>query len=189
MSRPKARLLEHLAQLWRGLFALASVTGVYFWLKLPLVSAALTYLIVILLLSFVSSLPSSLILCAVAAGCLDYFFTSPALSFQIDHPEDVSGVAVFLVASLIVIGLVRRLQTEQSERRDSEERWKAVSAPDSTVFHERSGRRGLDRDIGSGIGCVVHQRPVEILRSSTQPTLFPAIFESSTSSGTVRGNH
>ena len=134
MSRPEARMLEHLVQLWRGLFVVAAVTGVCFWLKLPLVSAALTYLIVILLLSFVSSLPSLLILCVVAAGCLDFFFTSPVLSFQINHPEEVSGIAVFLVASLTVIGLVRRLQTEQRERRDNEERWKAVFENTPTMY-------------------------------------------------------
>ncbi|MGA9965313.1 MAG: DUF4118 domain-containing protein, partial [Terriglobales bacterium] len=134
MRSPEARLLQHLVQLLRGLIALAAVTGVCFWLKLPLVSAALTYLIVILLLSFVSSLSSLLILCVVTAGCLDYFFTSPVLSFRIDHPEDVSGIAVFLVASLVVIGLVRRLQTEQRERRDSEERWKAVFENTPTMY-------------------------------------------------------
>lgn len=90
MRSPETTLLQHLAQLLCGLIALVAVTGACFWLKLPLVSAALTYLIAILLLSFVSSLPSLLVLCAIAAGCLDYFFTSPILSFRIDHPEDVS---------------------------------------------------------------------------------------------------
>lgn len=135
MRSPEARLSQHLVQLLYGLIALAAVTGVYFWLKLPLVSAALTYLIVILLLSFVSSSrPSLLILCAVAAGCLDYFFTSPILSFRVDHPEDVSGIVVFLMASLIVTGLVKRLQTEQGERRESEERWKAVFENTPTMY-------------------------------------------------------
>ena len=135
MRSPKTRLSQHLVQLLYGLIALAAVTGVYFWLKLPLVSAALTYLIVILLLSFVSSsLPSLLILCVVAAGCLACFFAPPILSFRVDHPDDVGGIAVFLTASLIVTGLVKRLQTEQGERRDSQERWKAVFENTPTMY-------------------------------------------------------
>jgi hypothetical protein len=102
MSSPEARLLEHLVQLLRGLFALAAITGVYFWLKLPLVSAALTF--VILLLSFVSSLPSLLILCAVAAGCLAYFCAPPIMGLRMDDPQDISGAAVFLLASMSVTG-------------------------------------------------------------------------------------
>lgn len=134
MPSREARLPQHIVQMLCGLIALAAVTGASSWLKLPLVSAALTYLIVILFLSFVSSLPSLLILCAVAAGCLDYFFTFPILSFRIDHPEDVSGIAVFLMASLIVTGLVRRLQAARSERRDSEEQWKAAFENNPTMY-------------------------------------------------------
>ena len=134
MRNPETRLLHHLLQLLLGLIALAAVTGAYFWLNLPLVSAALTYLILIVLLSFVSSIPSLLALCFVAAACLDYFFTSPMLSFRIDHPQDITAIATFFIASLIVIGLVRRLQAEQSERRDSEERWKAVFENTPTMY-------------------------------------------------------
>jgi K+-sensing histidine kinase KdpD len=118
MRSAETRLPQDLLQLLLGLTGIAAVTGVYFWLQLPLVSAALTYLIVIVVLSFVSSIPLSLALCVVAAACLDYFFTSPMLSFRIEHPQDATGIATFLMTSLIVIGLVRKLQAEQNEPGD-----------------------------------------------------------------------
>jgi K+-sensing histidine kinase KdpD len=60
----------------------------------------------------VLSFPLLLALCFVAVGCLDYLSTFPLFSFRINHPEDISGIAAFLAASLIVIGIVRRLQCE-----------------------------------------------------------------------------
>jgi PAS domain S-box-containing protein len=134
MRIAKSRLPHDLLQLLLGLAGIATVTGVYFWLQLPLVSAALTYLILIGVLSFVSGTPLLLALCFVAAACLDYFFTSPILSFRIDSPQDISGIVTFLMTSLIVVGLVRRLQAEQNERRDSEERWKAVFENAPTMY-------------------------------------------------------
>jgi len=126
MRNADATLPSPLVQLLLGLTGGAAVTGVYFWLQLPLVTAALTYLILILLLSFSSSLPLMLAFCFITVGCLDYFFTLPILSFRIEHPRDITGVTTYFVAALIVIFLTRRLQDERAARRDSEERWKAV---------------------------------------------------------------
>jgi len=126
MRNADATLPSPLVQLLLGLTGVAAVTGVYFWLQLPLVTAALTYLILILLLSFSSSLPLMLAFCFITVGCLDYFFTLPILSFRIEHPRDITGVTTYFVAALIVIFLTRRLQDERAARRDSEERWKAV---------------------------------------------------------------
>jgi PAS domain S-box-containing protein len=134
MRSAESRIPQDLLQLLLGLTGIAAVTAVYFWLQLPLVSAALTYLILIVVLSFVSSIPLLLALCFVAAACLDYFFTSPMLSFRIDHPQDITGIATFFIAALTVIGLVRRLQAEQNERRDSEERWKTVFEKTPTMY-------------------------------------------------------
>ena len=115
-----------IVQLSLGLAGVAAVTGTYFWLALPLVTAALTYLILIILLSFWSSLPLLLAHCFVTASCLVYFFTAPILSFRIDRPQDITGAITYFVAALIVIFLARRLQDERGARRDSEEQWKAV---------------------------------------------------------------
>ena len=126
MRNADVALPPPLVQFLLGLTGIAAVTGVYFWLQLPLVTAALTYLILLLLLSFSSSLPLLLAFRFVTAGCLDYFFTFPILSFRIERPRDITGVTTFFVAALIVIFLARRLQDARIAHRNSEERWKAV---------------------------------------------------------------
>jgi len=51
-------LLHEAGYLLLGLISLATVTGLYFWLAVPLVAAAFTYLVVLVLLSLVSNLSS-----------------------------------------------------------------------------------------------------------------------------------
>jgi C4-dicarboxylate-specific signal transduction histidine kinase len=116
MTRTPNRLLQEIVHLLLGLVALAAVTGLYFWLKLPLVSAGFTYLIVLVVLSLVSSFLSLAALSLVAVGSLNYFFAPPIFSFRVDYPEDISAVAAFFITSLIVTGLVRRVRAEQAER-------------------------------------------------------------------------
>ena len=77
---PNTGLLQETVYLLLGLVALAAVTGLYFWLKLPLVSAGFTYLIILVLLSLVSSFLSLAALSLVAAGSLNYFFVPPLFS-------------------------------------------------------------------------------------------------------------
>jgi PAS domain S-box-containing protein len=122
MPGPNRRLLREALHLSFGLIALASVTGLYFWLDFPLVSAAFTYLLVIVFLSLVSSFLSSIALTFIAIGFLNYFFTSPIFSFRIEFQQDVVAVAGFLITSLIVSGLVRRVRAEQGERMRASER-------------------------------------------------------------------
>jgi hypothetical protein len=57
-KRPTA-LLREAGYLLLGLVSLATVTGLYFWLDVPLVGAAFTYLVVLVLLSLVSNLSHS----------------------------------------------------------------------------------------------------------------------------------
>jgi C4-dicarboxylate-specific signal transduction histidine kinase len=102
------------------------VTGLYFWLGLPLVSAAFTYLIVVVLLSLVSSLFFLVALTLIAVVCLNYFFAPPIFSFRIDYNQDVITVAAFLITSFIVTGLVRRVRTEQREQLRVSERLRDV---------------------------------------------------------------
>jgi C4-dicarboxylate-specific signal transduction histidine kinase len=115
MTRTPNRLLQEIVHLLLGLVALAAVTGLYFWLKLPLVSAGFTYLIILVVLSLVSSFLSLAALSLVAVGSLNYFFAPPIFSFRVDYPEDISALSAFLITSLIVTGLVRRVRAEQAE--------------------------------------------------------------------------
>jgi hypothetical protein len=75
-KRPTA-LLREAGYLLLGLVSLATVTGLYFLLDVPLVAAAFTYLVVLVLLSLVSNLSSLIVLSFIGVCCLSYFFAPP----------------------------------------------------------------------------------------------------------------
>jgi C4-dicarboxylate-specific signal transduction histidine kinase len=116
MLSPEKRLRHETAYLLLGLVGLAAVTGLYFWLGLPPVSVAFTYLILIVFLSLESSLPCLFILSIIAVGSLNFFFVPPIFSFRIDYEQDIVVVAAFFITTLITSGLVRRVRTEQRDR-------------------------------------------------------------------------
>jgi PAS domain S-box-containing protein len=108
-KRPTA-LLREAGYLLLGLVSLATVTGLYFWLDVPLVAAAFTYLIVLVLLSLVSNLPSLIVLSFIGVGCLSYFFAPPIYSFRVDYPQDIITISAFVITSFVVNFLVTRVR-------------------------------------------------------------------------------
>ena len=114
-KRAKRRtvLLHEAGYLLLGLVLLATVTGLYFWLDVPLVSAAFTYLVVLVLLSLVSNFYSLIVLSFICVCCLSYFFAPPIYSFRVDYPQDLTTIAAFVITSFIVNFLVTRVRIEQ----------------------------------------------------------------------------
>src|ERR1700730_6977691 len=112
---PSTRLFHETVHLLFGLIALALLTWVCFWLDFRLVSTAFTYLILIVLLSLAGSFIPLTALCIIAIGCLNFFFAPPTFSFHIDYQEDITTIAAFLITSLIVIGLIRRMRAAKDE--------------------------------------------------------------------------
>jgi PAS domain S-box-containing protein len=108
-KRPTA-LLHEAGYLLLGLVSLATVTGLYFWLDVPLVAAAFTYLVVLVLLSLVSNLSSLIVLSFIAVGCLSYFFAPPIYSFRVDYPQDIITISAFVITSFVVNFLVTRVR-------------------------------------------------------------------------------
>ena len=96
------------AEILLGGAALALLTLVGLWLDLNLGTASLIYVIVIVLVSLRGNLIPAVVLSIIAAGCLDYFFTVPRFSLDIDTPQDTVAVAAFATTALVVTGLVRR---------------------------------------------------------------------------------
>ena len=78
-AKRRTVLLHEAGYLLLGLVLLATVTGLYFWLNVPLVSAAFTYLVVLVLLSLVSNFYSLIVLSFICVCCLSYFFAPPIL--------------------------------------------------------------------------------------------------------------
>jgi PAS domain S-box-containing protein len=103
-------LLREAGYFLLGLVSLATVTGLYFWLDVPLVGAAFTYLVILVLLSLVSSLPSLIVLSFIGVGCLSYFFAPPIYSFRVDYPQDLITISAFVITSFVVNFLVTRVR-------------------------------------------------------------------------------
>ena len=112
-AKRRTVLLHEAGYLLLGLVLLATVTGLYFWLDVPLVSAAFTYLVVLVLLSLVSNLYSLIVLSFICVCCLSYFFAPPIYSFRVDYPQDLTTIAAFVITSFIVNFLVTRVRIEQ----------------------------------------------------------------------------
>jgi len=100
--------LRRLAVLSLGAVAIAFVTGVCFRLGLSLATTALAYLLAVVLISTFVGAVSSLILAALAAACLNYFFTEPMFSFRVAHVQDVFALIAFVITSLVITNQVRR---------------------------------------------------------------------------------
>jgi PAS domain S-box-containing protein len=107
--------LREAGYLLLGLVSLATVTGLYFWLDVPLVAAAFTYLVVLVLLSLVSNLSSLIVLSFIGVCCLSYFFAPPIYSFRGDYPQDIITISAFVITSFVVNFLVTRVRAEQRD--------------------------------------------------------------------------
>jgi len=108
-ERPAA-LLREAGYVLLGLVSFATVTCLYFWLNVPLIAAAFTYLIVLVLLSLVSRLPSLIVLSFIGVGCLSYFFAPPIYSFRVDSPQDIITISAFVITSFVVNFLVTKVR-------------------------------------------------------------------------------
>src|ERR1700723_4070161 len=133
-KRPTA-LLREAGYLLLGLVSLATVTGLYFWLDVPLVAAASTYLVVLVLLSLVSNLSTLIVLSFIGVCCLSYFFAPPIYSFRVDYPQDLITISAFVITSFVVTFLVTRVRAEQRSH---------MRAQEMLRESERSSRSALD---------------------------------------------
>jgi PAS domain-containing protein len=114
--------LHEAGHLLLGLVSLATVTGLYFWLDMPLVAAAFTYLVVLVLLALVSNLSSLIVISFIGVGCLSYFFAPPIYSFRVDYPQDLIAISAFMITSFVVNFLVTRVRVERETLRDANQR-------------------------------------------------------------------
>ncbi len=82
--------------------ALALLTFVCFRLQAGLAITSLLYLTVVVLLSVTDAFVASVFVSIIAAPCLDYFFTQPLFSLQMDDPLNIVAVIVFLGTALLI---------------------------------------------------------------------------------------
>ncbi|MFM0202528.1 PAS domain S-box protein [Paraburkholderia fungorum] len=110
--------MRYLATLWLGgCIALGAVTATCVFLNQEESTAGFFLLVVIVLLSLLDSFISSVIFPVVGAVLLSYFFTEPVNSFHISKPQDSFSLVAFLVTSIAITTLVRRIgRVEKMQR-------------------------------------------------------------------------
>lgn len=127
-----------------GVIGLAPVTLVCFQMHVGLATAALLYLLIVVLVSLKGSFLSSALFSLLAVGCLDYFFTTPLFTLGMNDLPSYIGVSVFLIVSLIITRLVTRVNTHAEE---------ALSSVSYRVIEaEEQERQRIAKDLHENIG-------------------------------------
>ena len=118
VSSDESRSLRYLATLWiGGCAALGAVTATCVFLDQEESTTGFFLLVVIVLLSLLDSFISSVIFSVLGASLLSYFFTEPINSFHISKPQDSFSLFAFLVTSIAITTLVRRIgRVEKMQR-------------------------------------------------------------------------
>lgn len=91
---------------------------------LNLASAIPLFLFAVVLQSLSGDFASSLVIAALSAACLDFFFTEPLFSLYMSNPRSVLALAAFSFTALVITRLVSKVRKEavtsklQKERLD-----------------------------------------------------------------------
>jgi two-component system, OmpR family, sensor histidine kinase KdpD len=93
-----------------GTLGVALITWAGFRLHFNFAAASLCYLVSIVLESLTGDFFASCVVSLVALGSLDYFFTSPILSFRVGQPINILALFCFLVTSLVITRLASKLK-------------------------------------------------------------------------------
>ena len=111
MKRSHIARFRYLSALWLlGAVTLALATWACFLLGLGSATAACVYLVIIVLLSLMDNFVAAVIFPVIAVGCLDFFFIKPLFAFEVANPQDLTTLSAFLITSIVITSLVRRLR-------------------------------------------------------------------------------
>ncbi len=111
------RFWRSAAQCLLGGIAVAVVTFVCFRLNVSITTAALLYLIVVVLASLTGSFVLSAVVSLIAILCLDYFFTEPLFNIDVTLREPLNLVVLitFLGTALVVTSLMSKVRKSFQE--------------------------------------------------------------------------
>jgi two-component system, OmpR family, sensor histidine kinase KdpD len=93
-----------------GGLGVAAITWAGFRFAFDFAAASLCYLLLIVLMSLTGDFLACCFVSVVALGSLDYFFTSPILSFRVGHPINILALFCFLVTALVITRLVSKVR-------------------------------------------------------------------------------
>jgi two-component system sensor kinase FixL len=106
-ARKRIRSAVHAAL---GVFVIAAVTLVAYWLQLEVATTALLYLFAIVLFSLSTRLVEALVVSLVAVACLDWFFTPPLFQLRIGETLDAVALVAFSGTAAVITQLMTRLR-------------------------------------------------------------------------------
>ncbi len=98
-----------------GSVTLLVVAYVCLLLAAEFAPAALTLLVVVVLISTQGTYLSSILLSLFAVGCLSFFFSSPLYSLRVERTEDIVALCAFLTCSMFITGLAARMRSTSEE--------------------------------------------------------------------------
>jgi signal transduction histidine kinase len=127
-----------------GTIGLVLVTLICFRLQAGLATAALLYLMIVVLVSLKGSFISSVMVSVLAVGCLDYFFTTPLFSLGMNDLPSYVALAIFLTVSLIITRLVSRVRKQAEEA--------LLSVSHRVIEAEEQERHRIASDLHEDIG-------------------------------------
>ena len=171
------RFWRSAAQCLLGGIAVALVTFVCFRLNVSITTAALLYLIVVVLASLTGSFVLSAVVSIIAILCLDYFFTEPrfTIDLTLQQPLNLVALITFLGTALVITSLMAKVRKSFEALR---EQARLLDLTHDTIFVRDMNdvitywNRGAEKLYGwtieEAVGKVTHQ----LLQ-----TIFPARLE------------
>lgn len=105
-----------------GSIAVLLLTVVCYRCHIELTAAIPLYMLLVVLQSLTGDFPSSAVIAALSAGCLDFFFTEPLFSLYIRNPLNGIAVVVFMITALVITRLVSWARKEAKSSRLQKDR-------------------------------------------------------------------
>jgi K+-sensing histidine kinase KdpD len=112
-----SRIRRSALLLARGALLTGAVTAAGYWLHLNSASAALLYLIAVVVQSLDCSFLEAAITSLLATSGLDYFFIEPRFTFNVQDPLDAVTLAGLLIVSLVITRIQARSRAQADESR------------------------------------------------------------------------
>jgi C4-dicarboxylate-specific signal transduction histidine kinase len=94
-----------------GFAALLTIAYICQLLGAEFATAALSLLVVIVLISALGSYVGSILLSLVAVGSLSYFFSPPIHSLRVERQQDIVALCAFLTTSFVITGLAAKVRS------------------------------------------------------------------------------
>jgi K+-sensing histidine kinase KdpD len=112
-----SRIRRSALHLFRGALLIGAVTAAGYWLRLNSASAALLYLVAVVVQSLECRFWEAAVTSLLATSALDYFFIEPRFTFNVQDPLDTVTLAGLLIVSLVITKIQARSRAQADESR------------------------------------------------------------------------